>query len=39
LVLLRTETEIAERRIRVLRLAAAMAARRGEAPGLEQPAA
>jgi heme exporter protein C len=37
LVLLRTETEIAERRIRALRLATAMAARRGEAPGLEQP--
>ena len=37
LVLLRTETEIAERRIRALRLAAATAARRGEAPGLEQP--
>jgi heme exporter protein C len=39
LVLLRTETEIAERRIRALHLATAMAARRGEAPGLEQPAA
>jgi heme exporter protein C len=37
LVLLRTETEIAERRIRALRLATAMAARRGETPGLEQP--
>jgi heme exporter protein C len=37
LVLLRTETEIAERRIRALRLGTAMAARRNEAPGLEQP--
>jgi heme exporter protein C len=37
LVLLRTESEIAERRIRALRLATVMAARRGEAPGLEQP--
>jgi heme exporter protein C len=37
LVLLRTETEIAERRIRTLHLGTAMAARRNEAPGLEQP--
>jgi heme exporter protein C len=37
LVLLRTETEIAERRIRAQRLTTAMAARHGDAPGLEQP--
>ena len=37
LVLLRTESEIAERRIRALRVATAMAAPRAEAPGLEQP--
>jgi heme exporter protein C len=37
LVLLRTETEIAERRIRAQRLAHSMAERRGDAPGLEQP--
>jgi heme exporter protein C len=39
LVLLRTETEIAERRIRSLRLATAMTAGRDEAPQLEQPIA
>lgn len=38
LVLLRTETEIAERRIRALRLATAMAARRDGATAVEQPA-
>ena len=36
LALLRTETEIAERRIRTRRLATVMTAPRGEAPGLEQ---
>src|SRR3546814_16595960 len=39
LVLLRTETEIAERRIRALRLANALAARRDAVPGLEPPLA
>ena len=39
LVLLRTETEIAERRIRSLRLATAITAGRDEAPQLEQPIA
>jgi heme exporter protein C len=37
LVLLRTESEIAERRICSLRVATAMAAPRAEVPGLEQP--
>jgi heme exporter protein C len=37
LALLRTETEIVERRIRARRLTTVMAARRGAAPGLEQP--
>jgi heme exporter protein C len=39
LALLRTETAIAERRIGTQRLSTAMAARRGEVPGLEQPIA